>query len=93
MAWKEVSVEEIADSLGISVGEVRAKQDLIRLIVKLRKAKKLSQYDLAKKIGVTQGRVAQIESGVGTVRVSFDVLLNTLSILGYGFRIIPKKAA
>lgn len=93
MAWKEMSVEEIAKSLGVSIGEVRAKQDLIQLILKLRKLKKLSQHDLAKKVGVTQGRIAQIESGVGTSQISFDVLLNILSALGYGFKIIPKKAA
>ena len=93
MAWKEMSVEEIADSLGVSVGEVRAKQDLIQLIVKLRRAKKLSQHDLARKVGVTQGRIAQIETSIGTSRISFDVLLNILSVLGCGFKIVPKKAA
>lgn len=93
MAWKEMSVEELAESLGVDVGEVREKQNLIRLIIKERKARKMSQADLAKKMGVTQGRIAQIESGVGTSRISFDVLLNTLTLLGYRFRIIPKKAA
>lgn len=93
MAWKEMSVEEIAESLGVDVGEVREKQNLIRLIVKARKARKMSQASLAKKAGVTQGRIAQIESGIGTSRVSFDVLLNILTILGYQFKIVPKKAA
>jgi transcriptional regulator with XRE-family HTH domain len=43
--------------------------------VKVRKEQKISQAELAKKAGVTQGRVAQIESGVRTSKVSFDVLL------------------
>ena len=93
MAWKEMSLEETARSLGVSIGEVREKQHLIELIVKERKVKKLSQQALAKKIGVTQGRIAQIESGIGTSKVTFDVLLNILTILGYAFKIIPRKAA
>ncbi len=93
MAWKEMSVAETARSLGVSIGEVREKQHLIELIIKERKTKKLSQQALAKKIGVTQGRIAQIESGVGTAKITFDVLLNILSALGYGFKIVPRKAA
>ena len=93
MAWKEMSVQEIADSLGVSTTEVSAKQELILLIIKLRKEKKFSQESLAKEVGVTQGRIAQIESGIGTSRISFDVLLHILSVLGYGFKIVPKKAA
>jgi len=93
MAWKEVSVEELAKSLGVNVSEVREKQKLIQLIVKTRKDHRLSQAALAKKIGVTQGRIAQIESGVGTSKITFDVLLGILSILGYDFKILPKKAA
>lgn len=93
MAWKEMSVAEIAKSLGMDTNEVREKQNLIRLIIKVRKSKKMSQTELAKKMGVTQGRIAQIESGVGTAKITFDVLLNVLTILGYRFRIVPKKAA
>lgn len=93
MAWKEMSVEEIARSLGIDAAEVREKQHLIQLIIKARKAHRLSQAALAKKVGVTQSRIAQIESGVGTVNITFDLLLNMLSELGYQFRIVTKKAA
>jgi transcriptional regulator with XRE-family HTH domain len=93
MAWKEMSVKEIAESLGVNVSEVREKQHLIQMIVKARKSQKRSQATLAKKVDVTQGRIAQIESGIGTAQISFDVLLNILSVLGYSFRIVPKKAA
>lgn len=93
MAWKEMSVEEIAESLGVNVGEVREKQHLIQLIIKARKAHRLSQAALAKKVGVTQGRIAQIESGIGTANVTLDLLLSILSRLGYEFRIVTKKAA
>ncbi len=93
MAWKEMSVEEVARSLGVDVLEVKEKQHLIQLIIKIRKAKKLSQMALAKMITVSQSRIAQIESGIGTANISFDTLLNILSVLGYEFRIITKKAA
>lgn len=93
MAWKEVNIDELAKSLGVNASEVREKQKLILLIVKTRKVQKISQMVLAKKAGVTQSRIAQIESGVGTSKVTFDVLLNILNILGYDFKILPKKAA
>lgn len=93
MAWKEMTVNEIANSFGIDANEVREKQNLIQQIVKERKARKMSQAQLAKKLGLTQGRIAQIESGIGTARITFDVLLNLLTTLGYQFKIISKKAA
>ncbi len=93
MAWKEMSVNEIAQSLGVSVGEIRAKQNLIHLIIKQRKVKRMSQTKLAKKVGVTQSRIAQIESGIGTSRITFDILLNILTVLDYQFKIVMKKAA
>jgi len=93
MGWKETSVEEIAKSLGVNITEVRAKQKLMKLIVKARKEKKISQTELAKKIGGTQSRIAQIESGVGTSKITFDVLLNVLSVLGFDFKIHARPAA
>ena len=93
MAWKEVSIEELAKSLGANVTEIREKQRLVGLIVKTRKAKKLSQAVLAKKLGISQARIAQIESGVGNAKVTFDVLFNMLVALGYDYRVVTKKAA
>ncbi len=93
MAWKEISIEELAKSLGANVTEIREKQRLVGLIVKTRKAKKLSQAALAKKLGISQARIAQIESGVGTAKVTFDVLFNMLVALGYDYRVVTKKAA
>jgi len=93
MAWKEVSIEELAKSLGANVIEIREKQRLVGLIVKTRKANKLSQSALAKKLGISQARIAQIESGVGTAKVTFDVLFNMLVALGYDYRVVTKKAA
>lgn len=93
MPWKEISVARIARSLGLNETEVREKQRLIELIIDVRKKKGLSQTALAKKLGVSQGRIAQIETGVGTRSVSFDVLLNILVILGYDFHIVSRQVA
>ncbi len=93
MAWKETSVEALAKSLGANVAEVREKQRLVKVIVKARKDKGLSQAALAKKLGISQARVAQIESGVGTAKVTFDVLFNMLVALGIDYRVVTKKAA
>jgi len=93
MAWKEITVEELAKSLGANVTEIREKQRLVGLIVKARKAKKLSQAALAEKLGISQARIAQLESGVGTAKVTFDVLFNMLVALGYDYRVVTKKAA
>ena len=93
MAWNTMSVEKLAKSLDVSVIEIREKQRLIRLILEARKIRKLSQAVLAKKLGVTQGRIAQIESGIGTSNITFDVLFNILTILGYDLKIVARKAA
>ena len=93
MAWKEIDLEELAESLGTNITEVKEKQKLINMITKIRKAKKLSQAALARKLGISQARVAQIESGIGTAQVTFDILFNILIVLGYDYRVITKKAA
>lgn len=93
MAWKEIDLEELAESLGTNIIEVKEKQKLISMITKIRKAKKLSQAALGRKLGISQARVAQIESGIGTAQVTFDVLFNILIALGYDYRVIAKKAA
>ena len=93
MAWKEMSVEELADFFGVDVHEVREKHRLIELIKKARKEKRVSQAQLAKKLGITQGRVAQVESRMGTAKVTFEVLLSILRELGYECKIVAKRVA
>lgn len=93
MAWKEIELEELAKNLGASLTEVKEKQRLVNLICKVRKEKKLSQAAFARKLGLTQARIAQIESGVGSSKITFDVLLNILNSLGYDYKVITKKAA
>ena len=93
MAWKEMSVDELAKSLGANTTEIREKQKLVSMIIKIRKAKKLSQTALAKRLEITQARVVQIESGVGTAQITFDILFNILVSLGYDYRVVTKRAA
>lgn len=93
MPWKDTTIEQLAKSLGANISEVREKQRLIGMIVKIRKGRKLSQAALAKKLGVSQARVAQIESGVGTSKVSFDIIFSILTALGYDYRVVTHKAA
>ena len=93
MAWKEMTLQELAKSLGANPTEVREKQKLINMIIKIRKAKKLSQAALAKKLEISQARVAQIESGIGTSQITFDILFNILVALGYDYRVITNRAA
>ncbi len=93
MAWKETNFEKLAKSLGVNPAEVREKQKLIELISEARQERKLSQAALAKKLGVSQGRIAQIESGIGTAKITFDILLNVLRVLGYEIRLVPRKVA
>lgn len=93
MPWKEVSVRELAQQLGVDYREVQEKQRLVALIVRRRKTRGISQAALARKLGVSQARVAQIESGVGTAKVTFDVLFNVLLALGYEYKVVTSEAA
>lgn len=93
MPWKEKTLEEVANSLGVDLKEIREKQRLIELIRKARKEKKISQVVLAKKIGVTQGRIAQIESRVGVSKVTFEVIFGILRELGFELKVVAKKVA
>lgn len=91
MAWKEMNVSALADSLGINASEVLEKQKIIQFIVKAREERKLSQATLAKEMGITQSRIAQIESGIGTSKVTFDVLLGVLKHLGFDYKVVLKR--
>ena len=93
MPWKEFSIEQLAKSLGANISEIREKQRLIDMIVKIRKSRKISQAVFARKVGVTQARIAQIESGIGASKITFDVIFNLLVALGYDYRVTTKKAA
>ncbi len=93
MPWKEMTTEQLAKKLGANIVEIREKQNLIDLIKSARKKVGFSQATLAKKAGVSQARIAQIESEQGISKITFDVLLGILRLLGYDFKITPRKVA
>ena len=93
MPWKETSLPQLARELGVDYEQTRQKHKLIALIVGERKRQALSQAMLAQRVGVTQGRIAQIESGIGTRRMTFDVLLRVLTALGYEVRFSARRRA
>jgi predicted transcriptional regulator len=93
MPFKKVDMETLASDFGLSYFEIKEKQRLIDRIKKLRKEQNLSQAQLAEKIGVSQSRIAQIESGVGTSKISFDVIFHIINELGFKCEVRLKKAA
>ena len=93
MPFKKISLEQTAYELGVNYFEIKEKQRLIERIKKLRKEQNLSQAQLAQRIGVSQGRIAQIESGIGTNKISFDVILHIINELGFNYEVRLKRAA
>jgi predicted transcriptional regulator len=88
MPWKEIDIARLAKDKGIDLEEVTAKQKLMLLIHKTRKANGVTQTELGRIVGVSQARIAQIETGVGTSKITFDVLFRILSALGKGCRVV-----
>ncbi len=91
MPWEKVDLKVLAKRLGINYAEVREKHNLIEQIIKIREKQGQTQAQLAKQLGVSQARIAKIESGIGTRTVTFDVLLNILTALGYDYKVTTKK--
>jgi len=87
MPWKTVTGEELAKKHGLNYHEIRRKQKIITIIINARKKKKLSQVALAKKLGFSQARMAQIESYIGTRKITFDALFKILDVLGVNYDI------
>jgi len=69
-----------------------AKVALAQKIAELREAKHLNQADLAKKLGVSQQFISQIETGEGS-NLTLKTLLRLATTLGRGLRISFPKAA
>jgi len=93
MPWSNITPRQLAEELGINYEENEQKHDLIKKIVKGRSELGITQAELAKRLGVSQSRIAKIESRVGVHKVSFDVLLRILATLGYSCKITPRKMA
>lgn len=93
MPFKKVDIDKLANDFGVSYSEIKEKQRLIERIKSLRKEQNLSQAQLAERIGVSQSRIAQIESGLGTSKISFDVIFHIIYELGFSCEVRLKKAA
>jgi len=93
MPFKKVEIDKLASDLGVNYFEIKEKQRLIDRIKNLRKEQNLSQAQLAERIGVSQSRIAQIESGIGTSKISFDVIFHIIHELGFNCEVRLKKAA
>lgn len=93
MPFKNIDLAVLAKQLNVNEADVREKQRLIERIVKLRKQMSLSQADLAKRMNVSQSRIAQIESGIGTSKISFDVLFHVINHLGFSCEVRLRKFA
>lgn len=91
MPWENISLESLAKKHGVSLSEIREKQKLIDLIIAARKEKHMSQTALAKKMGVSQSRIAQIESAILTHKVTFDLLLSILVEIGFDYKVVARK--
>ena len=63
----------------------------VELIRQRRKAKKLSQQQLASKLGVTQARLSEIESGRAHLSVARLIAIATLLGLELILREVPPK--
>ena len=91
MPWVTITAKQLAKELEINYEEQEQKQELIQKIVRIRKALGLTQAQMAKRLGVSQSRIAKIESCVGIHKVSFDMLFRILAALGYRCKIVPQK--
>ncbi len=93
MPWLSMSLDEFTASLGLDPYEKAQKHSLINQIITLRKQRRLSQAQLAKKVGVSQAQIAKIESRLNTYNVSFEALFKIFAALGYICKITTKKRA
>ncbi len=78
--WKIGSAEDFLDLTKEEVAFVDMKISLSDSVREKRRAKRLTQTQVAKKIGSSQSRVAKMESGDPSVSV--DLMMKTLLTLG-----------
>ena len=85
--------EDFAKGMGLSevdIALIREKRKLIEKLKAKRIKVKLSQADVAKKIGSKQPAIARMESGLVS-QVSMDFLVKTAIALGVSVNVKPRK--
>lgn len=79
-----LSLDQFAEKIGLKEIDremIRQKNEIITQLKSARLKKKISQVDLAKRLGTKQPAIARMESGlVGDV--SFDFLIRVAMVLG-----------
>lgn len=92
---KHLSLDEFANKIGLKKIDremIRQKNAIITQLKSARLKKKISQVDLAKRLGTKQPAIARMESGfVGDV--SFDFLIRVAMVLGVLLEIGGHKKA
>lgn len=90
--YKRTSFEEFVKE-ALKDPEIKAKYEALRpefelmiAFIKARKAAKISQEDLAKKLKVKQPSIARLESG-GYTKTSIANLAKVADVLGYSLKI------
>ena len=62
------------------------------LIRMMRKARGLSQQQLARKLGVTQARISELEAGIGTRGPSWDLMERLVQACGATILVSPSES-
>src|SRR3989442_10363875 len=78
--WKIGDARDFLELSGAEVQFVEVKLALARLLRKLRTGRKLTQMELAERLGSSQSRVAKLEAGDPTVSV--DLLVRSALAAG-----------
>ena len=86
--WQVGSTEEFLGLTPAEAAYVECKVVLAKLLIKRRKALRLTQAELAKRIGSSQSRLAKVEKAEPSVSV--DLVLRSLFSLGVRRRDIAK---
>lgn len=92
---KYLSLDEFGAEIGIKDIDremIRQKNEIIAQLKVARLKKKISQAELAKRLGTKQPAVARMEAGL-VGEVSFDFLIKAAMALGVCLEIGEKRAA
>ena len=87
----EITTDNIFADLGLDQpDELKARAELLHQVGSLIKASKLTQKEVAKKLGITQSKVSMLISGRLSA-FSTDTLLHYLSVLGCDIQVRIRK--
>lgn len=92
---KHLSLDEFGDEIGLKTIDremIRQKNEIITQLKSMRLKKKISQAELAKRLGTKQPAIARMEAGL-VGEVSFDFLIKAAMVLGVCLEIGEKKKA